>query len=190
MKKEKAQIILFVACLILTTILTTASDAQNHGDATYYCTAEAAGGLSYNKVEKKWKGTGFNTTNKFVLRLKFLREFQSQNDIPGFSGGVYKVTVTEAGKNVGQSCVPMESASDEVQVRESLRISCTPEWNADEIYEFNLKNNRYFHMSIFGYLYVGEGKFIGSGKDLKKVPDNDEDSDTPFIEGGKCTKIE
>ena len=185
MKKEKAQTILFGACLILTTIFSTVSDAQKNGDATYYCTAEAAGGLAYNKVEKKWKGVGVNTTNKFVLRLKFLREISSNNE----TNAVYGVVITAAGKNVGSKCISM-SGGEAVEVSDLAQVVFCQIFQGLEAYRINLKNNRYLHTVPFGYYTVGTPMPRGEAGAMTLVPSTDEDSDTPYVEGGTCTKIE
>lgn len=164
-------------------VLPTASDAQNHGDATYYCTAEAAGGLSYNKVEKKWKGVGFNTTNKFVLRLKFLSETSSKNE----TNAVYGVVITAQGKDVGSKCISM-SGGESVEVQELGQVVFCQV--GGEGYRINLKNNRYLHTFPFGYYTVGTPMPRGELGAMTFVPSTDEDSDTPYVEGGTCTKIE
>ena len=41
-------------------------------DASYFCVAEAAGGLAFNAGLKKWVGSVFKPTENFVLHLKFI----------------------------------------------------------------------------------------------------------------------
>lgn len=60
-------------CVIVLIVAGSAyADAQSK-DATYYCVAEAAGGLKYNETMKKWEGGSFSPEAKFVLRMNFLR---------------------------------------------------------------------------------------------------------------------
>jgi|GEM_PF-5827956 len=187
----KGQIIICtVFCAVsLTAILPSSSNGQTKdGDAAYYCTAEASGGLAYNKLEKKWEGVAFRATHKFVLRLKFLRA----NHLKDETDVIYEVTITDAGKSDTGLC--MSHGNKEVLVSGLARVVFCEEGGIG--YRVNLKNNRYLKSFPFGYYTVGSGKFVDvhptdpTKPNWQIVPDNDEDSDTPYIEGGACTKIE
>ena len=129
--------------------------------------------MQYDQVAKKWVGLGFNTTHKFVLRLKFLRtfvrkkrdEFDHDETI-----SVYEVTITHAGESYVGQC---ESDDDkEVFVGSNNLAFCSR--NLID-YKINLEKNRYLAVYAFGFAVGGQ---------------SDEVSDTPYIEGGTCTKIE
>jgi hypothetical protein len=161
--------------IVLVAILPTASSAQNDKNSAYNCTAEAEGGLFYNKALKKWQGREFTPDHKFVLRLRFLRtyirkkedEFQEDETI-----NVYEATITNAGESFAQKC---QSYSDtkEVAVGKYNTVFCEAELFE---YKINLDSKRYLATYSVGYA-VG-------------LHNDDEHSDTPVIEGGTCTKIE
>jgi hypothetical protein len=105
---------------------------------------------------------------------------------------VYEVTITAAGKSDTGLC--MSHGNKEVLVSGLGRVVFCEEGGIG--YRVNLKNNRYLKSFPFGYYTVGSGKFVDvhptdpTKPNWQIVPDNDEDSDTPYIEGGACTKIE
>src|SRR5262249_17335227 len=66
-------------------------------NGAYYCVDEVAGGLAYDATTKKWKGTGFNTDEKFVLRLQYKGRSETKEE--------YEVTITESGKSEAARCI-------------------------------------------------------------------------------------
>jgi|SRR6185369_3459648 hypothetical protein len=158
--------ILSAAILIACAPFSTAS-AQLGKDASYFCTTEVAGGLTYDVGMKKWKGTAFNADGKFVLRLKHLRTRAQKSDF-GETVYEYKVTITEAGSNLPYSC---DNFSEEnVTMTDLGWVRCN---YALHEFKFNLNTNRFLTAYLDGY---------ADGKDNKK--------NTPSIEGGACTKID
>jgi hypothetical protein len=61
-----------LAALCLSLCCSSAADAIQPKDASYFCVAEIAGGIAYNELAKKWVGAVFKATQKMVLRLKFV----------------------------------------------------------------------------------------------------------------------
>jgi len=83
---------------------------------------------------------------------------------------VYEVTITHAGESYVGQC---ESDDDkEVFVGSNNLAFCSR--NLID-YKINLEKNRYLAVYAFGFAVGGQ---------------SDEVSDTPYIEGGTCTKIE
>jgi|SRR5579862_436281 len=161
-------------CLtLMAAFLPSMSNAQNNNDAAYYCTEEASGGLQYDKLVKKWVGIGFNATHTFVLKLNFLRTFvrkkatQFDHDE---TISVYEVTIADAGENDGNQCE--SDGNKEVFVGDNSLAVCRDVFID---YKINLKNNRYLAIYAVGFAVGWQ---------------SDEDSDTPYIEGGTCTKID
>jgi len=172
------KIIYILVCSIVSTlVLPSVSNAQEDKTVTYYCTAEAEGGLFYNKAIKKWEGVRFEPRHKFVLRLKFVRTYvrKKVNEFDEDERmNVYEVTVTDAGEPmriIHDKCTT-NSDSNEVPVGKNNMVLCSTVFSD---YKFNLDRNRYLETYAIGY--------ADSSKD-------DEKSDTPTIEGGTCTKIE
>jgi hypothetical protein len=172
MKKYPATML----CLaVLTAFMSSVSKAQNDKDAAYYCTAEAAGGLEYNKANKKWGGAEFLADHKFVLGMTFLRtsDRKKENELQGDDIiDVYGVTITDAGKTYAAPCV---SRSGDREVSVSLKYNMLFCDSSLVEYRFNLNRNRFLQMYAGGYAL---------GFDI-----DDEHSDTPVIQSGTCTKI-
>jgi len=157
--------ILSTAILIACVPLTTAS-AQLGKDASYFCIAEIAGGLSYDQGLKKWKGAEFSTNGRFVLRLKHLRTRVEQGILPDGIVHDYNVGITDAGRNVPRSCVAR--SEEPVTVPEVGWLVCTAGLRE---YRFNLRTNRFLSIFLIGYI-------------------DGDDNNSPLIEGGTCTKID
>jgi hypothetical protein len=117
--------------------------------------------------------------------LKFLRETSSKNE----TKAVYGVVITAQGKNVGSKCISM-SGGEAVEVSDLAQVVFCQIFQGLEAYRINLKNNRYLHTVPFGYYTVGTPMPRGEAGAMTFVPSTDEDSDTPYVEGGTCTKIE
>jgi hypothetical protein len=163
-----------VCLLLLATIMSSASNAQNDKSAAYFCTSEALAGLKYNKLQKKWEGVGFTADHKFVLRLKYLREFVEKNSKEDKTISVYEVTMTDAGENFALPCTErLLDNNKEVLVGNNHLVFCN---SVGVDYKINLDRNRYLGTYAIGYA-------VGSRQD-------DEHSDQPQIEGGTCTKID
>jgi hypothetical protein len=174
MKMKTAQLTFTTICsIVLTTTMLSSSSAQSGTNTAYYCTEEASGGLQYDKVAKKWVGIGFNATHKFVLRLKFLRTFvrKRRNEVDHDETiGVYGVTITNAGESDESQCE--SEGNKEVFVGDNSLAFCR---RGLIDYKINLEKNRYLAVYAIGFAVGWQ---------------SDEDSDTPYMEGGTCTKIE
>jgi len=62
-------------------------------DASYDCVGEVSGGLKYDETLNQWEGVSFHPSDKFVLRMKFLRGDQ----FLGKPVSDYYVTITRSG---------------------------------------------------------------------------------------------
>jgi hypothetical protein len=158
-----------LSAAILIASVTTAS-AQLGKDASYFCLAEAVGGLSYDERTKKWIGSSLRADKKFVLRLKFLNN-RVEKSIFNQDETVYdyNVTITEAGSNFVGPC--LGSGQKHVTVRPLGWLLCH---GADlHEYRFDLDTNRFLSAYLHGFI---------NGK-----ASND---DTPAVMGGTCTKID
>lgn len=151
---------------ILIASVTTAS-AQLGKDASYFCTAEIAGGLAYDEGLKKWKGTGLRTEQKFVLRLRYLNSRKVGGDQTVYD---YDVTVTTTGTNNALPCARSGRTDRVVPVNNNSGILLCD--TSLHNYRFNLRNNRFVSASLIGYIFGG---------------DNNEG---PYAAGGTCTKID
>lgn len=157
----------------MTILASTRAHAIEPRDATYYCAAEAAGGIAYDEQLKRWRSANFRPDKKFVLKLKFLSsakekmfEWTGPEIVNRFS-----ITVTAAGSNTDTPCRNIQDRGAPVDVwgnNDWLRC----EASLTE-YRFNPANNRFLAAYLIGYLSGLEG--------------ND---DTPSIWVGVCTKID
>jgi hypothetical protein len=106
----------------------TAAFAQSK-QASYSCVAEAAGGVAYNPVTKKWEGTAFDVaadSSRFVLRL-----------------APNKLTITPSGSSSVNECVESSGRKYEWSIR------CTA---ALTDFVFDLGSNRYLAAYLVGYV--------------------------------------
>jgi hypothetical protein len=140
-------------------------------NGSYYCVGEAAGGLSYDTTTKQWKGAVMRPDEKFVLRLEYI----SRREQPEFEQPVedYKVAITRSGKSSGLLCLRrLANLHFELFVGIS-RDGEMEECFIGEIYRFNLKHGRFLR------IHGGDSYLHGN-----------DDSSTPSIEAGACTKID
>jgi hypothetical protein len=159
---------LWVIGIALTTLSSSAALSQTK-DAAYYCVAEAAGGISFDAVNKKWHGTAFNADDKFVLRMKFLAERVEKKSTGDEHLSDYVITLTNAGESYAAPCGPSMFEQKPISVPDTGFFRC----NADVTdYVFNVSTGRYLELYSVGY-----------------VDGNDTGHDTPSVTGGTCTKI-
>jgi hypothetical protein len=161
-----------IAISAITPLVLSASSAMAPKDASYYCTVEFAGGLTFNQTLKKWESAKFRPERKFVLKLKYLTT-RTQNDYLGTNETVtdFNITLTAAGSNSSELCLKTgDEWSETVPISQNDFITCTAGLSEDY---FNLKSNRFLTSYMLGYI---DGK------------DNDEN--TPVVSGGTCTRIE
>jgi hypothetical protein len=145
-------------------LISWASAFAEGRDAAYFCVQEAAGGLWYNTGTKKWEGAIFRPDNKFVLRMKYAATRTSDRE----AVSLFRITVTPSGSNYASPCV--EFPSDTVELSSTGWMRCNA--NVTD-YQFNINTNRFLAMYAVGY-----------------VNGRDDNSDTPSVSGGTCTKIE
>jgi hypothetical protein len=162
------------ALLVMAFAAPSVAVAESNQTSAYYCTAEVAGGLKYDEVQQKWVGTSFHNDNQFVVRLNLLRTYvQKEEHLRDEPMKVYEVTITPRGENHERPCV--SSSGKEVSVVAWANIVGCDAYALD--YKINLNLNRYLMTYSVGYaVAVGEhGEYH---------------AETPFVEGGICTKIE
>jgi hypothetical protein len=141
--------------------------AQSNHDVAYFCVSEVAGGLWYNEKVKKWEGTSFRATAKFLVEMSFAYLWVKQNE----QVSDYKVTVTRSGEKTGLPCLSHITKENTVTVGDSYRtVFCTTGF---QDYVVNLQTNRFLAIYLAGYV---------NGKD--------NNADNPSIEAGTCTKID
>ena len=146
-------------------------------DAKYFCTAESSDGLAYDAALQQWVGTAFKPTHKFVLRLKLVRTRTptgtERSRIIGDTIGDYEVAITDAGEKVAIPCwsnAAFKAGDGTVPIDGRRWLFCETSVGN---YQLNLNNNRYLEVYPIGYA------------------DGQENNDnTPYVEGGTCTKID
>ncbi|TBY42264.1 hypothetical protein [Rhizobium leguminosarum] len=138
---------------------------------TYFCKATAAGGLSYDKNLKAWSSTTFDVADSsYTVKVTSTDKFGG--DQYGLKSRSYNITVKKFGSQEKPSnCFSLtrgESGNEVVTFGD--RVECR---FFGTQYLFNFASNR--------YLVQFEGGFVWG--------DEEKNADTPYIEGGKCDKI-
>ena len=157
--------------LFLGSVLAEAQVAPK--DGSYLCVVEVSAGLRYNERTKKWESATFRPTTKFTMRMKSLRSITRKdfigNDQPVH---VFDVTTTKAGSSKELPCEkPGEPIEPVVIGGDDVGFDCL---GADlQEYRFNLKTDRFLTAYMGGY-----------------VDGANSNADTPYINGGTCTKID
>jgi len=173
-----AQIIRTIVCSsLLAIVLSPISHAENSKDASYFCVREMTAGLKYNNSFKKWEGVQLHSEgsfNKFILRMKFLKE-RVQRNILGDEEDVsdYEVTITEAETNYGFPCRSAGTgfATKIVTVVDDEgNLDCSARAFS---FTFNLENKRFISVFLHGY-----------------VDGIDSNENSPMVSGGTCTEID
>jgi hypothetical protein len=160
----------FTTTLLIFLLCTDFARALDRKDTSYFCTAEAAGGVSYKADQKKWGGAIFRTNEKFVLRLKFVdveagTSTWDKNDI--YTN--FEVFLTPSGTNSDSRCSYIGAGGKKVSVSKHDQFTC---YAALQQYIFNLNTNRYLNIYAQGY-----------------TDGTDNNDDTPSVTAGVCTKI-
>lgn len=145
-------------------------NAQTYGDGSYYCVAEFAGGVAYDTKLKRWDSATFRPHEKFIVNFKYIG--------PHYVGDKsytddYLVTVTPAGSSKTETCkTHYHETSDKIEFERSVgRGDCETSLHR---YTFGLKYKRFLRTFEFGGYEIGM----------------DQETDTPSISGGVCTKIQ
>lgn len=137
-------------------------------DAAYFCREEFIGGLTFDSTSRQWRGAVFTNLRNFVLRLKSA----GQTGDGKYVLDTFNVTATREGAKVSADCLDLSkdvSAMDRIVVGKNNILRCFA--GATE-YQFNRANNRFLATYAYGY-----------------VNGADNDDDTPYVSGGRCTKI-
>jgi hypothetical protein len=143
------------------------ASAQEKNGA-YYCVADASGGIFYDDNSKRWEGTTFCPSTKFVVRLTFAEHKIEKNFLGDQDDhNYYKIAITDSGDNYASPCT--SDNTGEVIVLNPGLTRCS----VISDYVFDFKNNRFLSAYLLGYV---------GGKD------NNEN--TPAVSAGTCTKIE
>ncbi len=155
----------------LVSISVHSAQAVEPKDASFFCVAEAAGGLFFNAGQKRWVGAVFKANEKFILRLKFIDvkvgtgKFDKDELYANF-----EVFLTPSGSNFESKCTPLGDR-DKATVAISTYGGFACNANIQE-YVFNLNSNRYLNLYYSGY-----------------TDGADNNENTPSVTGGVCTKI-
>jgi hypothetical protein len=153
--------------------LTTSSYAIDARSAAFYCTPDAAGGVSFNEQQGKWTGTIFRPGKAFVLKLNFVSSDRKKM-FPQFSTDLstvnsFDVAVTEAGSSVEAPCTNLNGSKLPVEVWDDGWLRCN--WSLSD-FRFKVETNRFLKAYLIGY-----------------IDGSDKNSDTPAVTVGVCTKI-
>jgi hypothetical protein len=151
----------FLFALLLTNL--NSANAQVI-EESYFCSAEFAGGISYDARSKSWQGTVFNPDRKFVLTVKVMgSRMEGSSPVDDL-----RVTVTASGSNFAAPCVDLRDPLKTITSKHSM-IFCTVSFTD---YTISRTTNRFLAVYPVGYV-TGE----------------DNNDDTPSVIGGTCTKI-
>lgn len=152
---------------IVALLLASAAYAQPTKDTAYLCVEEIAGGIAYDRLSNKWKGTSFATTGKFTLRLTF-EQTRTKKTISGKDEAVddYLISITPTNTRETATCF-LEATSQPPFRGPEFRCHT---FQTD--YVFNLKSSRFLLAYLRGYV---------SGQD---------DQSTPHVSAGTCTRVD
>jgi len=153
------QIIIFILAIVCVLL-----SQVGHADEKYICTADRATGFKFNSSSKQWEVVNFKNDAKYVISRLIDEKIISKAVKMG-------ITKEFAVTRVGQS-IPDAKCKE---FNEYGYLFC--EGILD--FKFNRKNGRYLAAYTIGYIQVGS--------DIGKKKLVDEDSDTPYIEIGKCS---
>ncbi|WP_061029718.1 hypothetical protein [Bradyrhizobium sp. CCH5-F6] len=152
-------------------VLAGPADAIAPRSATYYCTPDAAGGVSYDKQLQRWNAANFRPAKAFVLKLNHLSSAREKMFDGAELSAVnrFNVALTESGSSKDIPCRNMRDFSKPIEVWDEGWVRC--DFNLTEL-RFNPENNRFLTAYLVGY-----------------VSGDDDNSDTPVIGIGVCTKL-
>ncbi|WP_214476096.1 hypothetical protein [Mesorhizobium sp. dw_380] len=154
-------------------------DAAGKYAGAYLCIPEAAGGVRFEAQSKQWMGAIFNT-DKGTFVLQVAKQDDTTINMYGTVEGAtaYRVTLRKPGVRASQWCQPLEPILGMVDDAHAKSVfinsgdfSCSPGF---ENYQFNLDKLRFVTVADEGYV---------NGQD-------NEQTGTPSITVGKCTKID
>jgi hypothetical protein len=132
-------------------------------DAAYFCIEETVVGIKFNEATEMWDAKTVRPEHKFVIRMKFVRTYNS------LQMSDYDIKITKAGTDDAAPCTNRYHIGAPVQVADD-EFGCRTKF-----FDFivNVKTMRFLRIYSEGYV---DGKDIGA--------------DAPSISGGACTKVE
>lgn len=149
--------------------LSNNTSAQQQYSGTYFCTAEAAAGISWDPQSRRWLGTLFSDRPRYIFEMKFLRRFKDKLGGPiEFDVSAFDVSVQEHGKGKPWPCLGSKG-DDPIMFSEGSILSCT---GFIDQFKINPKSLRFMRVYDAGFV---DGK------------DNSEN--TPAVLTGTCSKI-
>ncbi len=166
------------AALVFTGALTPAN-AEELGlfEGSYFCVANASGGVSFNDTLNKWDSTGFTASGRYVVNVA---RHSETTDRWGKLRTVYTVTVSEHGVVESDYLSNICSTTDSTLrsynllthfISDTGQLSCQ-RFGGDWNWKMNLENGRFMSTYVLGY--------------LDGIDNND---NTPSIEIGTCSRI-
>jgi len=158
--------------LAVVLLSTSAYGQSNRG--TYFCVTEWTAGGEYKSQIKRWNSVLFNPGSKFILNIRQVKVRSKPAEIAKPDEfDLYRINITEAGSDYSYPCPGKApgKAFDFNLAEINKIITCSVLLSE---YRFNIDNHR--------FLQFHGGEFL-EGRDSN-------DSETPFIAGGTCTKIE
>jgi hypothetical protein len=164
-----------IALFALLAVNSSTTLAQSWNGAFYSCAVEATGGLAYDATIKKWKGAAFRPDKKFMLLMEYKGRRENQPEYGKETVDDYNVEIVQSGTAEPRDCIVPDSDYSEKGWVVGVWSDGTVENCHDFIttYKFNLRTGRFLSIYAIGYI---DGK--------------DDDSNTPVISGGTCTKID
>jgi hypothetical protein len=131
------------------------------GQEKYLCVAELATGFAYNENSKSWVIGNFKADSKYIISKSDNKE--------------YKFKVTKVGENY--PTFECKEGGNEYGYLHCQGIGQ---------FSFNKNNGRYLMTFPIGYFNVIPERRKSFG-DKSKTPFTDKDSETPYMEIGKCS---
>jgi hypothetical protein len=159
--------------LVCSAKLLTAEESDFAG--SYFCTAEAIGGVRFNEQANRWESYRFAPNRRYVINLTLFGEVESRFNSELRSA--YIISITEHGANDAVA-VRCPATNDQLRsidpfihfIRFDGSVSCN--FTAGE-WRMNLSNGRYLYSHTWGYT---------SGLDSNLS--------TPAVEIGLCSRIQ
>jgi len=169
-----------VWCLLLVLAMPSMALGLEKRDGAYYCTTKFGGGIAYDETLKQWKGATFKPGQSFVMKLTFRDTVKAQDRFGvAHEYDEYDVGITDEGSSSAIPCLafngkpPSLTHDPPLFLRDETKVlRCGVLGGYRTQYEFNVGNHR--------FLKIYTGQYADGG---------DENSDTPSISGGLCTKI-
>lgn len=138
----------------------------------YYCTPVGSGGLQFNKTLSEWQATTFNKKpgDDFIIRARKTGQRVATDPTTNTQTELddYKLTYADSGAKDAENCGPQPDGSFSMWGWANT-VEC---YASLEDVRVNLDKLRYLKTYLVGF-----------------IDGEDNDENTPFLEGGTCTKI-